>query len=425
MSVAARVDPLLKALRDVAPAATPVRPAIATSSPAKPPPSPLRVGDIDLGELDTGGPLGISLGKLIAGRLLIQALSGAGKSWTLRRLIEQTRFHVQQIVVDPEGDFRGLAEQLGLLHLDGARLDAAALATAAARAREHRVSLVLDLSDLTPEDQMKALTAFLTALIAVPREHWHPCLVAIDEAHLFAPFGGFSELPLVRRACIAAMVDLMSRGRKRGLTGILATQRLARLHKSVVSDIQNFMIGLNTLDLDIRRATETIGWDARKGFDRLPVLAPGEFVAVGAAFSRTPAAVKVGPVQTKHAGATPELLVPEAFDPSTAAQRLSLDQLLAESAADQEAIEARAKAPNLRAVRMFLREPAFCDAARVYGALLKLAPNGARVKDLPKHLSRTPDQVTAALSLLDEKGALEFDGDGDARAVRIEKGLLA
>jgi hypothetical protein len=417
----AKLDPMLSALRregrDFGGA------PVVKTIPPKPALPELRPGDIELGELDTGGPLGLSLAKLIAGRLLIQALSGAGKSWTLRRLIEQTQFHVQQIVVDPEGDFKGLAEQLGLLHLEGGKLDAAALATAAARAREHRVSLVLDLSDLTPDDQMKALTAFLTALIAVPREHWHPCLVAIDEAHLFAPFGGFSELPLVRKACIGAMVDLMSRGRKRGLTGILATQRLARLHKSVVSDIQNFMIGLNTLDLDIRRAAETIGWDARKGFDRLPLLSPGEFVAVGAAFSRTPAALKVGDVKTRHSGATPELLLPEAIDAGTAAQRLSLEQLLADSSADEVALEQRARAPGRRAVREFMRDPAFPDAGRAFAALLKLAPDGARITALQKHLSRSADQVAAALALLDENGAVEFDGEGDARAVRLERGM--
>lgn len=384
----------------------------------------LRPGDIELGELDTGGPLGLSLTKLIAGRLLIQALSGAGKSWTLRRLIEQTQFHVQQIVIDPEGDFRGLAKQLGLLHLDGSKLDTAALALAAARAREHRVSLVLDLSDLTPEDQMKALTAFLNAAIGAAREHWHPCLVAIDEAHLFAPFGGWTELPLVRKACIAAVVDLMSRGRKRGLTGILATQRLARLHKSVVSDIQNFMVGLNTLDLDIRRAAETIGWDARKAFDRLPMLSPGEFVAVGPAFSRSPAALKVGPVTTLHLGATPELRAPEAIDPGAAARALSLDDLLAASAADQETLDAHAKAPGQRIVRMFIRDPAFPDAGRLFAALAKLAPDGARVSSLNRHLGKTADQVAAALALLFEYDAVEFDGEGDERAVRVAKGML-
>lgn len=78
--------------------------------PAKPP-APLRAvpslreDDVDLGQSETGGAIGISLGALIDGRLLIQGLSGAGKSWTLRRLIEQTHGRTQQIVIDPEGEF--------------------------------------------------------------------------------------------------------------------------------------------------------------------------------------------------------------------------------------------------------------------------------------------------------------------------------
>lgn len=384
----------------------------------------IRPGEIDLGDLETGGQLGLALSKLISGRLLIQGTSGAGKSWTLRRLLEQTRGQVQQIVIDPEGEFRELAETYGLLQLDGSKLDPATLATAALRAREHRVSLVLDLSDQEPEGQMIALTAFLKSLVAVPRDLWTPCLVAIDEAHLFAPFGGWTELPAVRKACIASMIDLMSRGRKRGLVGILATQRIARLHKSVLSDILNFLIGLNTLDLDIRRAAETIGWDARKAFDRLPMLAPGEFIAVGPAFARSPAGLTVGPVETRHLGATPELAAPELLDAGAAAERINLDELLAASAADQEEIEKRAKAPGQRAVRIFIRSEAFPDAGRVCAALRKLAPDGARVVDLGRHLGKSPEQIAAALALLAEYGAVEFDGDGADRAVRLEKGML-
>jgi uncharacterized protein len=62
---------------------------------------------------------------------------------------------------------------------------------------------------------------------------------------------------------------------------MLATQRLARLSKSVVSEVHNFLIGVDTLDLDVKRAAETIGWETRKAYDRLPVLQPGEFVACG------------------------------------------------------------------------------------------------------------------------------------------------
>lgn len=411
-------DPLLDRLK--AGGQSPDRPKLISPIP----PLVLRPGDIDLGAIETGGQFGLSIAKLIAGRLLVQGTSGAGKSWTLRRLLEQTRGTVQQIVVDPEGEFKEFAARFGHLLVDASKLDIAALALAAARAREHQVSLVLDLSDLEPEGQMMAVTAFLKALVAVPREHWHPCLVAIDEAHLFAPFGGWTELPAVRKACIGAMIDVMSRGRKRGLVGLLATQRIARLHKSVLSDIHNFLIGLNTLDLDIKRAAETIGWETKKAFDRLPALLPGEFIAVGPAFVRSPAGLTVGPVESVHLGATPKIAAPIALDAGEAALFLNLEELLAASAADEADLQRRAKAPSQRAVRIFLRDPAFPDAGRVYAALVKLAPDGARVKDLAKHLNRKPDQVGAAIALLAEYDVVEFDGDGEACAVRIEKGML-
>ncbi|RAI39089.1 hypothetical protein CH341_26565, partial [Rhodoplanes roseus] len=346
----------------------------------------------------------------------------AGKSWTLRRLLEQTAGRIQQILIDPEGDFAELGEALGLLRLEGHRLDGATLATAASRAREHRASVLLDLSELDREDQMKAVTAFLSALIAAPREHWLPCLVAIDEAHLFAPFGGFTEATSVRRAAIAALTDLMSRGRKRGLAGVLATQRLARLHKSVVSDVLNFMVGMNTLDLDIRRAAETIGWDARRAFDRLPMLEPGTFVMVGPAFSQSPCVAKVGPVATPHRGATPDVCAP-VIDRDAASRLLDLDSLLADSAADQSILAERAEPVGLRQVRAFIRDPAFADAGRVWGALARVAPDGARIVDLGRTLNRTAEQITAALELLDRFGTVEFSGDGPGRAVRIGKGM--
>lgn len=386
---------------------------------------PLTADEIDIGEIHTGDRIGLSLSKMIEGRLLVQGVSGAGKSWTLRRLLEQTAGSIQQIVIDPEGEFRQFAQAMGILHIDGAKLDLATLALAAQRVREHRASVVLDLSDLDNDGQMKAATAFVNALIAVSKEHWHPALVAIDEAQLFAPHGGFSESPAVRKASVGAMADLMTRGRKRGLGAILATHRLARLAKSVVSPVLNFMVGQNTLDLDIRRAAENIGWDARKAFDRLPALSPGDFIAAGPGFSQSPSLLRVGSVSTPHVGATPALTRPVAMAPTAAARLLDLDALLAASAADQAVLEDRAVVASLRHVRMFIRDPAFPDAGKAFGALIKLAPEGARLTDLAKHLNRKPDQLAAALALLDHYGAIEFDGDGAQRAVRIAGKFLS
>src|SRR5437667_11741569 len=53
----------------------------------------------------------IDLPTLLDTRLLVQANSGGGKSWLLRRLLEQSQGKVQQIVIDLEGEFARLREK--------------------------------------------------------------------------------------------------------------------------------------------------------------------------------------------------------------------------------------------------------------------------------------------------------------------------
>ncbi len=130
---------------------------------------------IDLG-LSVGpgsGPAMLDLVELLATRLLVQGNSGSGKSHLLRRLLEQSAGLVQQIVIDPEGDFVTLSERFGHVVVD-ADGDEAALQAIAARVREHRVSVVLNLEHCDVEGQMRAAASFLGGLFeadraAVPR----------------------------------------------------------------------------------------------------------------------------------------------------------------------------------------------------------------------------------------------------------------
>lgn len=62
-------------------------------------------------DIELGPQLRCDLDRLITTRLLIQANSGGGKSWALRRLLEQSHGHVQQLVLDPEGEFATLRER--------------------------------------------------------------------------------------------------------------------------------------------------------------------------------------------------------------------------------------------------------------------------------------------------------------------------
>jgi DNA helicase HerA-like ATPase len=46
------------------------------------------------------------------------------------------------------------------------------------------------------------------------------------------------------------VIALMSQGRKRGYCGILATQRLSKLHKDAAAECNNVLIGRTWLDVD-------------------------------------------------------------------------------------------------------------------------------------------------------------------------------
>src|SRR4028118_2284095 len=105
---------------------------------------------IDIGTDADGQPATLDLVELLATRLLVQGNSGSGKSHLLRRLLERSAGLVQQVVIDPEGDFVSLAKRFGHVVLE-AENDEDGLQTIAARVREHRVSVVLSLENLDVE----------------------------------------------------------------------------------------------------------------------------------------------------------------------------------------------------------------------------------------------------------------------------------
>ncbi|MFN3499174.1 MAG: helicase HerA domain-containing protein, partial [Pannonibacter indicus] len=179
---------------------------------------------IDIGEMSGGAKALMDLEELLATRLLVQGNSGSGKSHLLRRLLEQSASWVQQAIIDPEGDFVSLAEKFGHVVVDAAGTERD-LQMIAARVRAHRVSVVLNLEGLDADRQMKAAATFLDGLFDADRDQWYPMLVVVDEAQLFAPAAAGEVSEEARRRSLTAMTNLMCRGRKRGLAGIIATQR--------------------------------------------------------------------------------------------------------------------------------------------------------------------------------------------------------
>src|SRR3546814_10086424 len=93
------------------------------------------------------------------------------------------------------------------------------------------------------------------------------------------------------------MTNLMCRGRKRRLAGVIATQRLAKLAKNVAAEASNFLMGRTFLDIDIARAADLLGMERRQA-EAIRDLERGRFLALGPAIARRPVAVKIGPVET-------------------------------------------------------------------------------------------------------------------------------
>lgn len=262
--------------------------------------------NVDMGTDPAGKTVPLDLEELLATRLLVQGNSGSGKSHLLRRLLERSAGHVQQVVIDPEGDFVTLAGAYGHVVIEAADHSEREVAKFATRAREHRASVVLSLEGLEAEGQMKCAAAFLNALFDAPREHWYPALVVVDEAQLFAPAGGGEVVEEVRRASLSAMTNLMCRGRKRGLAGVIATQRLAKLAKNVAAEASNFLMGRTFLDIDMARAADLLGMERRQA-EAIRDLQRGHFLALGPAVSRRPLSIKIGPVQTSARSGSPKL----------------------------------------------------------------------------------------------------------------------
>ncbi|WP_421917224.1 helicase HerA domain-containing protein [Mesorhizobium sp.] len=262
---------------------------------------------IEMGQTTAGAPATLDLEELLATRLLVQGNSGSGKSHLLRRLLEQSAPWVQQTIIDPEGDFVSLGERYGHLVIDAEEHTERGLQAAGERARMHRVSTVLNLEGLDAENQMRRAAAFLGGLFEVARDHWYPMLVVVDEAQLFAPAVAGEVSDEARKLSLGAMTNLMCRGRKRGLAGIIATQRLAKLAKNVAAEASNFLMGRTFLDIDMARAADLLGMERRQA-EAFRDLERGHFMALGPALSRRPLGLRIGPTDTSPRNGTPRLM---------------------------------------------------------------------------------------------------------------------
>jgi DNA helicase HerA-like ATPase len=154
---------------------------------------------------------------------------------------------------------------------------------------------VIDLYDLRLHERRQWVKEFSLSLLSLRRDTWHPMLVAIDEAHLFAPEKGAGE------SCATEnVIGLASQGRKRGIGLIALTQRLSKLNKDVAAELNTVFIGRTWLPKDQERCADVLGMNKQeRGF--LRDLEPGQFHAFGPALNFNGVVqFRAAEVQTTH-----------------------------------------------------------------------------------------------------------------------------
>jgi hypothetical protein len=233
--------------------------------------------------IQIGENVHLDIERLRETRMMLQASSGAGKTNAVRLVSEQLIGAGQQVVViDPEGEFSTLRERFDLLVIGkGGDIpaDIRSAGMLAVRLMELGASAVVDLFDMPRDDRRAFVKAFLSAMHDAPRSKWRDIFVVIDEAHDYcSEDGAYASGPAVE--------SLMGQGRKRGNCGILVTLRLSKLSKDAAAEANNVLIGCTTLDVDLKRAGDALGFGKQR-WPEIKGLARGEFFAFGPAFSFT------------------------------------------------------------------------------------------------------------------------------------------
>jgi hypothetical protein len=337
----------------------------------------------------------LDLEVLLKTRLLIQSNSGGGKSFLIRRMAEQMFGKIPVIIIDPEGEFATLREKFGYVLVGKGGETPADLRSASMVAHkllELRASAVCDLYEMKPQARHQWVRMFLDALIDAPKELWRPTVIVVDEAHQFCPEGKSGE-----SEASSAIVDLATRGRKRGFCLVAATQRLGKFRKDAAAELLNVMVGMTFIDIDRDRATECLGVsreEKHKFNDEIKLLTPGNFYCLGRAICKERTLVKVGGVETTHpeAGGGRFAAAPP---PAPEEVKAMLPKLadLPKAAEEKAKTEADLKS-EIRSLKMQLKAAPQSAPAPIIRGEIKNVPalTGAERKRLTK-LSHTLDDL--------------------------------
>jgi len=169
------------------------------------------------------------------------------------------------------------------------------------------VSTIWDLSGRTQKNQQELFTMIAGSLFSAQdnEEFRRPVKFIVEEARVFAP-QKITGLPKVNgETCLTVFENIATRGRKRGINMLLATQRCASVNKDIISQANRWWFGgvKSTQDCDalmpyLEQAEVSIEESDIKA------LQAGEFFYCG---KGQPIKIKTRTRKSKHGGKTPSV----------------------------------------------------------------------------------------------------------------------
>src|SRR6266571_3561965 len=254
---------------------------------------------LDIAGLDLSLETEAFVGRSVA----VLGITGSGKTNTAAVLIEELLTQgLPMTIVDIEGEYWGLKQSYDLLiagrsehaELEIGPENAAHLANISV---QRGISVILDLSDYTQDEQYDFLVAYFQSLWDVAGKERKPYQIILEEAHEWMPQG--TRTPLKQ-----LLTRIALRGRKRGLGIILMSQRSAKVEKDVLTQVPLLFLHKVVHPIDLKVYKELIPLPGAQVEAMVGALQQGQAIVV---FNQHVTAAHIRRRHTFHAGATPTL----------------------------------------------------------------------------------------------------------------------
>lgn len=254
--------------------------------------------------LDVEGQIQIDVRSLVGESIAVLGIKGSGKTNTAAVLIEEFLSHgLPMAIVDIEGEYWGLKQKYDVFvigHSENTDIEVSTenVAAFAEFSLQHKVSLILDVSEFDDDQRNQFLATYFTRLWEVASKEKTPYHVVLEEAHEFIPQSATTPLK-------AIFTRIALRGRKRGLGMVLVSQRSAKVDKDVLTQAGVAFLHRVVHPIDVERYVELLPLPAKDVRLSVPAMERGQVIAL---LNNSVCRATIRPRHTFHVGATPELL---------------------------------------------------------------------------------------------------------------------